>query len=107
MEKDKKYINLDDKIQALKEDKKASQTKSQRLDKQGHKNDRRSYSTSRGRYDQGNYRNYTSLNDSQTHILMWIRRNYKEIRWLAKLILDKASKRGKSNTVCFMKMSIP
>lgn len=34
---------------------------------------------------------------------MWIKKNSKDIRWLAKLNPDKASRRNKSSTTNFMR----
>lgn len=50
----------------------------------------------RGRGDRGKCKNYTPLNDLRTHILIWIRKNDKEVRWPSKLNLNKASRRDKT-----------
>ncbi|XP_021603866.1 uncharacterized protein LOC110608890 [Manihot esculenta] len=103
IDKAQKCIRLDDEIQALKEDKMATQKQNQRSKRQGHEGDHRSYIISRRRNDQNKYKNYTPLNDSRICILMWIRKKDIEIRWLSKLNLEKAEKRDRTKYFRFHK----
>ncbi|XP_043811004.1 uncharacterized protein LOC122723284 [Manihot esculenta] len=52
MDKAQKYIRLDDEVQTLKEDKRTSQNKTQKLDKQSYKSEM-SYPISRSKNNQG------------------------------------------------------
>lgn len=96
MDKTQKYIRLNNEIQALREDKKLGKNKTQKSKRQGYEGDKKNYPVSHGRDDQDKFRNYTPLNDSRTHILIYMRKNDNEIKWLTKLKPDKASKQGKT-----------
>ncbi|XP_021624838.1 uncharacterized protein LOC110624068 [Manihot esculenta] len=69
MDKAQKYIRFDNEVQALREDKKLGQSKTQKLDKQSYESER-SNPMSWSMNDRSKFRNYTPLNDSRTHILI-------------------------------------
>lgn len=49
-----------------------------------------------GRDNQGKFRNYTLLNNSRTHVLVWIKKSDKEVRWPTELNSNKASKQDRT-----------
>ena len=81
MEKSQKYTRLYKKVQMRKD-----------KERHGYEGDNINYPVSRRRDDQHKYKNYTSLDNSRTCILMCIRKNMKEVRWPPKLNPERAKR---------------